>query len=116
MKNQFSQQLGKLRRQANLSQEQLAQQVFVTRQSVSKWEQGETTPDLDTLIKLANLLQVDLNELITGTTATNLSQSADQHSTSEQLQTERPMNVWEFLAGYWWAIIALAAVIGIFFH
>jgi len=115
MKNQFSQQLGKLRRQANLSQEQLAQQVFVTRQSVSKWEQGETTPDLDTLIKLANLLQVDLNELITGTT-TNSSQPTDQHSTSEHPQTDRPMNVWEFLAGYWWAIIALAAVIGIFFH
>ncbi|MEQ6219228.1 helix-turn-helix transcriptional regulator, partial [Levilactobacillus brevis] len=39
MENKFNTQLSQLRRQAGLSQEQLASQVFVTRQSVSKWEQ-----------------------------------------------------------------------------
>ncbi|KIO93994.1 Transcriptional regulator xre family [Levilactobacillus brevis] len=66
MENKFNTQLSQLRRQAGLSQEQLASQVFVTRQSVSKWEQGETTPDLDTLISLATVLGVSLDELVSG--------------------------------------------------
>jgi len=66
MENVFSQQLVKLRRRRSLSQEQLAHELFVSRQSISKWEQGATSPDLDAVVKLANLLQVDLNELVGG--------------------------------------------------
>ena len=38
-----------LRTKKGLSQEQLAEQVFVTRQAVSRWETGETTPNTETL-------------------------------------------------------------------
>jgi transcriptional regulator with XRE-family HTH domain len=116
MENRFSQQLGKLRRRRQLSQEQLASQLFVSRQSISKWEQGETSPDLDMLVKLANLLQVDLNELIGG----EQPQPAAQTTTVEhegprdylRRWNGRPMNGWEFLAGYWWLLFPLIGSIG----
>lgn len=110
MENVFSQQLVKLRRQQNLSQEQLARELFVSRQSISKWEQGSTTPDLDTVVKLANLLQVDLNELVGGQTTMVKAQSAESHSVLPEGQ--RPMNGWEFFSKNWWMIFPLLGALG----
>ncbi len=118
MENVFNQQLVKLRRQQNLSQEQLAHELFVSRQSISKWEQGETSPDLDTVVKLANLLQVDLNELIGGQVVVVKAQSYKAVKTLPEGQ--RPMNGWEFLSKNWWMIfpllVALSWVVGMFQH
>ena len=47
-----------------LSQEQLAEKVFVTRQAVSRWETGETTPNMETLKLLSNLYDVSINTLL----------------------------------------------------
>ena len=52
----LSEKLQSLRRAAGLSQEQLAEQLGVTRQAVSKWETGEGKPDIDNLLPLARLL------------------------------------------------------------
>ena len=52
-----------LRTKMGLSQEELAEQLAVSRQSVSKWETGQSVPDLDKLIKLADLFGVTLDEL-----------------------------------------------------
>ncbi len=46
------------------TQESVAEKINVSRQSIAKWEQGETTPDLDSLIKLANLYNVSLDNLV----------------------------------------------------
>jgi len=53
-----------LRRQHGLSQEQLAEQLGISRQAVSKWERAESSPDTDNLIALARLYKVSLDELI----------------------------------------------------
>lgn len=53
---QFSEKLMRLRRKAGLSQEQLADQLGVTRQSVSKWESGAAMPELGKLIALVGAL------------------------------------------------------------
>ena len=53
-----------LRTQKDLSQEQLAEQVFVTRQAVSRWETGETTPNTETLKLLSRLYDVSINTLL----------------------------------------------------
>ena len=45
-----------LRTERGLSQDELAEKVFVTRQAVSRWENGETTPGLETLKRLSQLL------------------------------------------------------------
>ena len=53
-----------LRTEKGLSQEALAEQVFVTRQAVSRWETGETTPNTETLKLLSNLYDVSINTLL----------------------------------------------------
>ena len=53
-----------LRNKNNLSQEQLAEKVFVTRQAVSRWENGETVPNTETLKLLSDLFDVSINTLL----------------------------------------------------
>lgn len=55
-----------LRKKSGLTQEQLAQRLFVTRQTVSLWELGKIHPDVDTLQKIADGLQVDLLQVLYG--------------------------------------------------
>ena len=54
----------KLRTQKGLSQEEVAERVFVTRQAVSRWETGETTPNTETLKLLSQLFDVSINTLL----------------------------------------------------
>ncbi|MGN0708223.1 MAG: zinc ribbon domain-containing protein [Faecalibacterium sp.] len=53
-----------LRTKSGLSQEELAQKVLVTRQAVSRWENGETIPNTDTLKLLSRVLDVSINTLL----------------------------------------------------
>lgn len=54
----------KLRMEMGLSQDELAEKVFVTRQAVSRWENGETTPSVETLKLLSRLFDVSINTLL----------------------------------------------------
>ena len=56
--------LYKLRAEKGMSQDELAEKVFVTRQAVSRWENGETTPGLETLKRLSQLFDVSINTLL----------------------------------------------------
>ena len=56
--------LFELRTKNGLTQDELAQKVFVTRQAVSRWETGETVPNTDTLQLLSKLYQVSINTLL----------------------------------------------------
>ena len=53
-----------LRTQKGLSQEELAKRVMVTRQAVSRWENGETIPNTDTLKLLSRTFEVSINTLL----------------------------------------------------
>ena len=53
-----------LRTKRGLSQEELAEKVFVTRQAVSRWENGDTTPNTETLKLLSKLFDVSINTLL----------------------------------------------------
>lgn len=52
-----------LRKKENLSQEQLAEKMKVTRQTISKWELNETTPDIKQAKELSKIFQISLDEL-----------------------------------------------------
>lgn len=54
----------KLRNKAGLSQEELAEKVYVTRQAASRWETGETLPNTETLKQLSRLYNVSINTLL----------------------------------------------------
>ncbi len=58
--------LYELRKSHNLSQEELAEKLGVSRQAVSKWERSEASPDTDNLIALAKIYGLSLDELIYG--------------------------------------------------
>ncbi|MBO5716351.1 MAG: helix-turn-helix domain-containing protein, partial [Clostridia bacterium] len=58
--------LYELRKKHNLSQEELAEKLGVSRQAVSKWERSEASPDTDNLIALAKIYDLSLDELIYG--------------------------------------------------
>ena len=60
----LGEQLKNLREQHNLSREKLAQQMNVSRQAVYKWETNKGYPDMDNLIRLSELYEVTLDELI----------------------------------------------------
>ena len=53
-----------LRTRRGLSQEQLAERLYVTRQAVSRWETGETVPNTETLKRLSAVLDVSINTLL----------------------------------------------------
>lgn len=60
----FCDKLPKLRKEKNLSQEQLADRLNVSRQAVSKWENGSSYPDMDKIMLLCDVLDCNLDELL----------------------------------------------------
>ena len=58
------------RKQKNLSQEQLGEMLFVSRQTVSQWEKDQTTPTIDNLLKLKEIFGVSVDELLSKDTQT----------------------------------------------
>lgn len=63
---EFSTQVKKYRVEAGLTQEELAERVYVTRQTVSNWENGRSYPDVKSLLLLGSLFQVSLDTLVKG--------------------------------------------------
>ena len=60
----FNNKLKELRKEKNISQEQLAKELNISRQAISKWESGKAYPDIDNLILLRKIFGVSLDELI----------------------------------------------------
>lgn len=54
------------RQEKSMSQEELAKNLYVSRQTISKWEKGESLPDIEKAQKIAEIFNVDLNYLISG--------------------------------------------------
>ena len=63
---ELNKQIKKYRRMMNLSQEDLAERVYVTRQTISNWETGKSYPDIHSLLLLSSLFNVSLDTLIKG--------------------------------------------------
>lgn len=56
--------LKRIRKENNLSQEQLAEKLGVSRQAVSKWESGQSYPEMDKVLQICSLFNLNINELI----------------------------------------------------
>ena len=92
-----------LRRQKGLSQEELAARLHVVRQTISKWEKDLSVPDADTLIRLAEILEVSVSELLgakiesegaAGDVAEQLSRIAEQMA----VKNRRARRIWRIAA------------------
>ena len=62
----FNNRLYQLRKQKGLSQEELANRLNVSRQTISKWEVGDSTPDMEKLVAICDLFDVSLDNLVMG--------------------------------------------------
>lgn len=69
----FSEKLVTLRKSNALTQEQLAEKLDVSRQSVSKWESGQAIPELDKIVALSNVFEVTIDYLLKPTEIDELS-------------------------------------------
>jgi len=52
------------RKEYQLTQEQVSEKIFVSRKTISNWETGKTTPDIESIIRLANLFDLSLDNLL----------------------------------------------------
>ena len=60
----LSERIYKFRRKSGLSQEQLAEKIGVSRQAISKWESGTSTPELEKLLALSECFHITLDDLV----------------------------------------------------
>ena len=61
---EFNEKLQELRKQKNLTQEQLAEQLYVSRTAISKWESGRGYPSIDSLKEISRFFSISLDELL----------------------------------------------------
>lgn len=63
---ELGKQIKSCRQEANLSQEELAERVYVSRQTISNWENDKSYPDVNSLVLLSEVFQISLDKLIKG--------------------------------------------------
>lgn len=88
---QVAQQIKSLRTANNMSQDDLVEKLYISRQAISKWETGEATPDVDKLVQLAEIFDVSLDYLVLGKES---KKPVEEFKTAEQR-----MDVWQFIGG-----------------
>lgn len=82
---EFHEKLQQLRRQKNMTQEQLAQQLFVSRTAVSKWESGRGYPNLESLKDISRLFSVTIDELLSGEELIDLAETETRSGISRMI-------------------------------
>ena len=108
----FSDNLQFIRTQGGVTQEQLAEQLNVSRQSVSKWESGASFPEMDTLLRICDLYNVNLDTLLRGSVEeSRVSDTAryDDHMNHFALQIA--LSVFAIIAGV--ALMILLSALGL---
>ncbi len=84
--------INELRKKHNYSQEYVAEQLDVSRQAVSKWEQNQTSPDTNNLIALAGLFGVSVEYIATGKTIDVPQSSNEKSSTPKEIPDQTGAN------------------------
>lgn len=95
----FAENLTKLRKRLNLSQENLAEICNVSRQSVSKWENGTSEPDIMTLIQLARILEVSVDTLVGNDETEDYNKKDFEERVSKKMATISDEEIRECVAG-----------------
>lgn len=100
----LSENIRNLRKSKGLTQEKLAEQLHTTRQSVSKWEQGNLEPNIQMLIRLADYFGVTLDELV-------LDENEMKNDKNVENEHYKSMNFFEFISQKWWLVIIILLII-----
>ena len=108
----FSENLQFIRTQAGVTQEQLAEQLDVSRQSVSKWESGASFPEMDTLLRICDLYNVNLDTLLRGSVEeSRVSDTARYDDHMNRFSLQIALSVFAIIAGV--ALMILLSALGL---
>ena len=83
---EFHNKLYNLRKQKGLSQEELANRLNVSRQTISKWEVGDSTPDMEKLIAISDMFEISLDELVMDKVATQIGETSSKSEIASELK------------------------------
>lgn len=76
--------LFELRKSKNLTQDEVAEKLKVTRQTVSKWETNQSTPDFDKIVPLCELFEIGVEELLTGKKPEEVQEEQEKTENNEE--------------------------------
>lgn len=115
----FGENLKTLRKQKGFSQEELATRLHVVRQTISKWEKNLSVPDADTLIRLAEILEVSVSELLGAkieneNTASDVAEQLSRINEQLAIKNRRSRRIWKIVAIILAAIILINIFIAVF--
>lgn len=112
----FCEKLVRLRKQKGLSQEELGLELGVSRQTVSKWEAGQSYPDFQKLVLLGDYFQLSLDELVRDVDLqavrndSQTIQKVDALLQRSEKAEELLRLAWRWLCLFGWAIIGISAL------
>lgn len=117
----FGENLKTLRKQKGFSQEELATRLHVVRQTISKWEKNLSVPDADTLIRLAEILEVSVSELLGGkieneNTASDVAEQLSRINEQLTIKNRRSRRIWKIVAIVLAVIVLINIFIAVFFR
>lgn len=112
----FSENLKAYRKAKGLTQEELAIRLHVVRQTVSKWEKGLSVPDADLLLRLSEVLEVPVAQLLGSEVppeapADQVAQQLARINEQLAIKNRRARRVWQVIAGILIAIAVLFLVL-----
>ena len=116
----FGENLKTLRKQKGFSQEELATRLHVVRQTISKWEKNLSVPDADTLIRLAEVLEVSVSELLGAkieneNAASDVAEQLSRINEQLAIKNRRSRRIWKIVAIILAAIDLINIFIAVFF-
>ncbi|QVK18624.1 helix-turn-helix transcriptional regulator [Mycoplasmatota bacterium] len=82
---EFCEKLQQFRKQKDMTQKQLAEQLFVSRTAISKWESGKGYPNIESLKSISKLFSVSIDDLLSGEELINLAASENRSNMGEVL-------------------------------
>lgn len=77
---EFNEKLQQLRKQKNLTQEQLAEKLFVSRTAISKWESGKGYPSIESLKSISRIFEVSIDDLLSGEELLDLANDENRYN------------------------------------
>lgn len=111
---ELSRQIKKYRAEVNISQEELAERIFVSRQTISNWENDKNYPDIKSLVLMSEVFQVSLDQLIKG----DIERMKKEIDTQEYAEFQRNSGIYAVLfiiamivplpLGYFWGWYGMA--------
>ena len=115
----FNENLKIIRKAKGYTQEELAIKIHVVRQTISKWEKGLSVPDADTLSKLADVLEINVSELL----GSEIKEEANKNEVAEQLakvseqlalKNRRHKRIWKVIGFILLAVIVINMLLVVF--